>query len=353
MRMTQSSPLADDLFDRSSMSFREHLEELRKTLLKASIWLGLGTLVGLSFANSVVRQVKTPIEGAIRESLIARAEARFEALNGSKPAAELSQLMREFEVIPEVLLIDPFERIGSKSGRNYRGTSDAIRIDEMLSMDPWQHITTDSLKRLRPQVSWRKMKTQLQALSATEPFTIWLKAGVLTGIVMGSPGIFWHFWQFLAAGLYPHERRQVYWYLPLSLTLFLAGTFFAFFVLLQLILQFLISYSDSLDVDFIPRLNEYMSFAMYLPLGFGIAFQLPIVMLAVNRFGLIPTTAYVEHWRMAVLTIAFLSMILTPQEIYSMLGMFVPLTGLYFLGIGLCKYMPNSSQLGSRGYDPK
>lgn len=83
-----------------------------------------------------------------------------------------------------------------------------------------------------------------------------------------------------------------------------------------------------------------MSFALFLPIGFGIAFQLPIVMLGLQRLGIIPVEAYVENWRAAVLLIAFLSMVLTPAEFYSMLGMFLPLTGLYFLGIALCKYMP-------------
>ncbi len=182
---------------------------------------------------------------------------------------------------------------------------------------------------------------------------IWLKAGLLVGATIASPGIFWHIWQFLAAGLYPHERKYVYIYLPLSVILFVSGVCLAFFVIFELVIEFLLTYNEGMDIDFAPRLKDYISFALFLPLGFGIAFQLPIVMLGLNRFGVIPLDLYVKHWRIAILAIAFISMILTPADAYSMIGMFIPLTVLYFLGIALCKYMPQGPGLGSQAFDPK
>lgn len=182
---------------------------------------------------------------------------------------------------------------------------------------------------------------------------VWLKAGLVAGIVIGSPGIFWHLWQFLASGLYPHERRYVYWYLPLSLSLFLAGVCLAFFVVFELVLGFLMNYSTGLDVEFMPRLNDYMSFALFLPLGFGIAFQLPIVMLGLHRFGIVSVSTFVAQWRIAVLAIAFLSMMLSPPDIYSMMGLFSPLVVLYFFGIFLCKYMPQGAGVGGPALDPQ
>ncbi len=182
---------------------------------------------------------------------------------------------------------------------------------------------------------------------------IYLKAALIAGVVLGSPGIFWHIWQFFAAGLYPHERRYVSWYLPLSLLLFLAGVSLAFFVIFRLVLGFLMMYTSNLGVDFTPRLTDYMSFALFLPLGFGVAFQLPLVMLGLHRFRIVPVDLFISQWRIAVLAIAFLSMLLTPAEPYSMVGLALPLTGLYFLGILLCKYMPAGAGVGSPELDPK
>ena len=85
---------------------------------------------------------------------------------------------------------------------------------------------------------------------------------------------------------------------------------------------------------------------------FGIAFQLPLVMLFLQRIGLFETEAYLGSWRIAVLVIAILSMILTPTDVTSMVALMVPLIFLYFLGILLCKYMPRGKGIGSQGYDP-
>jgi sec-independent protein translocase protein TatC len=68
---------------------------------------------------------------------------------------------------------------------------------------------------------------------------------------------------------------------------------------------------------------------------------------------LVSVATFVAQWRLAVLVIAFLSMLLTPADIYSMLGLFVPLVGLYFFGILLCHYMPQGAGIGGPALDPK
>ena len=88
------------------------------------------------------------------------------------------------------------------------------------------------------------------------------------------------------------------------------------------------------------RISEWLGFVLILPLGFGIAFQLPLVMLFLERIGIFDVEAYVMKWRIAILIIAVISMFLTPADPYSMLLMAVPLTVLYFGGILLCRYMP-------------
>jgi sec-independent protein translocase protein TatC len=178
---------------------------------------------------------------------------------------------------------------------------------------------------------------------------IWIKAAFVVAVVVASPGIFYHLWQFVAAGLYPHERRYVYFFLPVSLLLFWAGAFLAFFVIFRLVIDFLLDFNASMGIGASPRLTDYMSFALFLPLGFGISFQLPLVMLILERLGIFSVHTYSSQWRVAILVIAFISMILTPAEVSSMIGMAVPLIGLYFLGIAMCKYLPRSSMQQSFG----
>ena len=144
----------------------------------------------------------------------------------------------------------------------------------------------------------------------------------------------------MAAGLYPHEQKYVYIFLPISLLLFFAGVFLAFFFVFAPVLDFLFSFNKAMGIAPQMRINDWLSFVMFLPLGFGVAFQLPLVMLFANRIGLVSVEAYIDKWRIAVMAISVLSMLLTPADPISMILMAAPLTVLYFLGIGMCKWMP-------------
>ncbi len=188
--------------------------------------------------------------------------------------------------------------------------------------------------------TWEPMIVSTQSLSAPEGFMIWMKAAIITGLFLASPWMFIQVWTFVAAGLYPHEQRYVYIYLPLSMFLFIAGACLAFFFVFDPVLGFLLRFNASMGIEIQPRIGDWLSFVMFLPLGFGIAFQLPLVMLFLNWMGIFTLHAYLDKWRVSVLVIAFLSMILTPADPISMLLMAVPLTALYFLGIGLCRWMP-------------
>jgi sec-independent protein translocase protein TatC len=188
--------------------------------------------------------------------------------------------------------------------------------------------------------TWRPVKMEVRSLNAQEAFMIWMKAGFISGIVVASPWIFWQVWQFVAAGLYPHEKNYVYMYLPFSLLLFLAGAGMAFFFVFEPVLDFLFSFNKALNIDPDPRISEWLGFVLILPLGFGVSFQLPLVMLFINRLGLVSLSTYLEKWRIAILAIFVISSILTPADPISIFLMAIPLTLLYFLGMGLCKWMP-------------
>jgi sec-independent protein translocase protein TatC len=140
--------------------------------------------------------------------------------------------------------------------------------------------------------------------------------------------------------LYPHERHYVHLYLPFSLGLFLSGAALAFFVVFEPVLNFLLGFNRSLGIDPDPRINEWLGFVLLLPVGFGIGFQLPLVMLFLERIGLFTVRQYLSYWRISILVIFVLAAVLAPPDPYSMLLMAFPLTFLYFGGVLLCKLLP-------------
>ncbi|MFN7841487.1 MAG: twin-arginine translocase subunit TatC [Pirellula sp.] len=370
---------SDDLFEKSSMSFGEHLEELRKTLIKASICLLIGMLVGVPSANFVVDYLQTPLRAALETFYEEKSMAEMAKSSGEEVSPELKNWIVDNKKQSEVvwwdisrlialLRADQLENLDPEKGNaelrpvnssesNDATTSDKAEIAKALERTKlFSNPDSTGLPDPKNLISvriFRGIQAQSEALSLQEPIFIWFKAALLVAAIIASPGIFFFVWEFVSSGLYPHERRYVYFFLPSSIGLFLIGAAFAFFVVFQLVIGFLLKFNSYMGVGMTPRLNDYMSFALMLPLGFGISFQLPLVMLIIERLGIVSIKLYLEQWRIAVFVIFLISMILTPADAYSMILMAVPLTFLYFFGIFLCKYLPRSAMQSGRAIDPR
>jgi len=347
MKLTQKIFRSDeDLFRDSTMTFGEHLEELRTCLFRALAGLVLGFVFGLLVGQRVVEFIQTPIEKAlrqyyrdrsvetIRKDLTVRQESG-EKLPGT-PDEVADFIFRENFLVEQVYVnpADIFREMKARYPKEF--AADAI------VQKPYTKLTRKDLipvPILRPAADDPRLK--LKTLSAYEAFSIYLKASLLTGIVVSSPWIFWQIWAFVAAGLYRNERYYVRVYLPFSLALFLSGVGLAFFFVFEPVLNFLLSFNTAMGIDPDLRISEWLSFVLFLPLGFGISFQLPLVMLFLNRIGIFSIEAYWSKWKIAVLVIAFLASILTPSpDPWSMMLMGIPLVLLYFGGILLCQRMP-------------
>lgn len=362
------------------MTFGEHLDELRISIGKALLWLAIGLVVGLAFfANRVVRYVQEPLKTAIQQFNADRDLARLGYDPASEDVAPLRKLLTENGLMWELVYDVPDDLMkhfapassgqngdsqspDSQNANNPAGTDQAtptpaeLPVAPQLPVGPIKMVDLlsklPSPEKLTPRLQLRRHEIGLSALKIEEPFMIWFKAGLIVGAVIASPMVFYHLWTFVAAGLHQHERRYVYTFLPISVGLFVSGVVLAFFFVLHYVLQFLLTFNGQLEVAVEPRLSYYINFVLLLPLGFGLAFQLPLVMFVLERIGLISVEAYMSSWRVAILVIAVISMLVTPADVTSMLSLMIPLVFLYFLGIIMCKYMPKGRGLGSDAYDP-
>ncbi|MFM7108594.1 MAG: twin-arginine translocase subunit TatC [Planctomycetaceae bacterium] len=326
----------EDLFQSSTMTFGEHLEELRTCLIRASAGLAVTVLVGFFVARPVVHLVEQPLRRALGNYYTGRSLETFDAWKprtaGGAPlpyarsevvdAVERRGLSFELREIHADRLARVLSGSTGPAAPAASGTA-AFDADSLVPVLLWQPLARD------PRVS-------ITTLSAQEAFGIYVKAALLVGVVLASPWIFYQLWTFVAAGLYSHERRWVWTFLPASIGLFLAGVLLAFFFVFDFVLDYLLAFNAWLGLDPDPRISEWMSFVLILPIGFGIGFQLPLVMLFLERIGVVEAETYAKQWRAAVLVIVLVSAVLTPADPYSLLFLAVPLSLLYFGGILLC-----------------
>lgn len=335
---------SDDLFEGSTMTFGEHLEELRSALFKAIIGVLIGFLGGLLIANRVVKLIESPLRNALGEYYITSDIEELKLQYSEDEVAPLELFMRKNRVTFDTILVETAELARwSKSA----GVTDSGDVTTALEAE----LPLPAEQMLKTRI-WRPVRTKITSLSAQEAFMIWLKAAFITGLLVASPYVFWHLWTFVAAGLFPHERKYVYVYLPFSVVLFLAGSGMAFFFVFQPVLDFLFQFNRAMDIDPDPRISEWISFVLFLPIGFGVAFQLPLVMLFISRIGVFSVEQYLAKWRIAILVIFVISMLLTPADPISMLMMAGPLSVLYFLGIAMCQWMPRGRNPFNEAYEP-
>jgi len=337
----------EDLFKKSTMTFGQHLEVLRACLFKSVIGLVAGVIIGLIVGPWVVAFIKTPLEEALtdyykRQSADSAEQRLKELQKDGRPMPWTAEQVRSFvfskdPMLPQEVFVDPAQ-VFLELKNVYPKELHNVQVPPA---DPDKELTRGDLL---PLFLWHRLaddqRVRVKSLNAQEAFTIYIKAALLIGVIVASPWIFYQIWSFVAAGLYSHERRYVSVYLPFSLGLFLAGACVAFFFVFRPVLGFLFTFNRQMGIDPDPRINEWLGFFLILPLGFGIGFQLPLVMFFLERIGIFSVAGYLKQWRIAVLVIFVIAALFTPPDPSSMCLLAFSLTFLYFGGILLCKWIP-------------
>ncbi len=169
-----------------------------------------------------------------------------------------------------------------------------------------------------------------------EPFFTAMKVAFFTGFVISLPVIFWQFWLFVAPGLYENEKKLVVPFVGAATLMFLLGASFCYYVVIPLAFAFLIGFGSALFTA-LPSIGEYVGFFTKVLVGFGLAFELPVIIFFFAKLGLVDDKALKDFFRYAIIIIFFVSALLTPPDILSQFLMAAPLTILYGISILVAK----------------
>jgi sec-independent protein translocase protein TatC len=354
-------PDPEDLFSDTRMSFGDHIEELRTHLWKA---IG-GFLIAVVFSFFIGRQVMEFIarpvvhelqvywdryyakkhreiieglqNGSISGGQAFRTTVKLE-INGLKQALGLQEKTprRAFNITPVVADLmkdlgvqDPLDNAQIEGGKQWVEVPTEFVSPVILASQLQQYQT---LVGKRPTLS---------TLNVQEGFVVFIQVCLVTGFVLASPWVFYQIWSFVAAGLYPHEKRYVNVFLPVSIGLFLAGVLLSEFFVIPQAVHALLWFNEWLNLEPDLRLNEWLSFAILVPLVFGISFQTPLVMLFLERIGLVTVEKFRGMRRIAWFVLCVFAAIIIPTfDIPTMLMLWLPMCLLYELGIWMCAMAP-------------
>ncbi len=169
-----------------------------------------------------------------------------------------------------------------------------------------------------------------------EYFMLHIKVGLLGGLVVAAPWVLFQIWLFVAPGLYSHEKRFTIPFVAGASVFFFGGAAFAHYVAFPVIWRFFIDFSSDEFVVFMPRIGDVLSLYMKIVLGLGIVFQMPVLVLALARMGLVTAGFLFRNIKYALLIIAILGAVLSPGgDIVGQLVMGGPMLVLYVFSIGV------------------
>jgi sec-independent protein translocase protein TatC len=332
----------DDFFAHTRMSLGDHLEELRGALWRALYGLAVGVIVGFCVASKAMQWIEYPIKDAL---------AKFEK---DRLKRDLEKLEKEDAAFAEANKPQIRETEFNKADLRKAVGLDAKGVDpeETVKLRTVHYPLKERLIMRETEINIQE-RGAIKALSPTEGFLYWMKIAVYVGIVLSSPWVFYQIWMFVAAGLYPHEKKYVHRYLPLSLFLFLGGVALCEFVALPLGLKYLLEFNESLGIESDMRLSEVLNFLLLMPLVFGLAFQTPLVMLFMERLGIFDVEMYTQNRRMAIFIIAVIAAFISvaPDPI-SIAVLAIPMVLLYEFGILLCKISPRPAPIEEPDEEP-
>jgi sec-independent protein translocase protein TatC len=339
----------DDPFSDTRMSIGDHIEELRAHLFRAIYGLVIGVAVAVWPLGPVEDELQDYFE-------------RFEKRNFDRFLAE--QQLNEKKMVPLEIRFDRAAFLDLAKGKEPRpkpldqmpGALDNLRkvvgqeeppAEEAAPRDEdrWivmqAEVNAAQVMPIVREVNRIARPRRLSSFSVQEVFIVYMQVSLLVGFVIASPWVFYQLWSFIAAGLYPTEKKLVNVYMPFSIGLFLLGFAVCEWFALPNAIRGLLWFNEWLGVNPEIRLSEWLGFALMLPLVFGISFQTPLVMLFLFKLGIFDVAQFVAFRSYAWFGMAAVVVIFAPiGDLQSILLLWGPMCLLYELGIVICRFQP-------------
>jgi sec-independent protein translocase protein TatC len=167
----------------------------------------------------------------------------------------------------------------------------------------------------------------------TEAFMLQLKVAALAGLVIAAPVIMWQLWLFVAPGLYAREKRFAAPFVLFSTISFVGGAAFSHYIVFPAAWKFFASFNNDY-MQFMPKISEAFGLYSYMMLAFAVIFQMPTLVLALARMGVVTAGFLWRHTKYAILIIFILAAVITPSsDVVNQTLMAGPMIALYLLSI--------------------
>jgi sec-independent protein translocase protein TatC len=329
--------------DGAEMGFLEHLEDLRKALIRMVLSILVAMALCFCFAEEMMALLRHPVEGiwAQQEQQYLPAEVSAQHWMQAKQLATLRPELSEQQAtaleaqlpppVPALARTLPLLRAaqllpGEEAQQDYLShhAADATQAELALAL----HASGAKLQA----VSERESLRMMGAFQPGEAFMLSLQMAFYGGLVLAFPLLMYFSLGFIVPGLHEHERRLLYKCVFYGFALFLGGCAFAYFAVLPRVLSFFYEYSVGMGIENDWRIGYYLSFAVKLIFVFGVVFELPVILIPLIRLGVLSYPLMRACRGYALVASFAVALVLAPApDPGTMLLLALPLYGLYEL----------------------
>jgi sec-independent protein translocase protein TatC len=323
------------------MSFLEHLDELRRRLVRCFVVVILATTGSWFVSVPIYNFLAAPIKQALAEAQ--RHEVPIAGLTGTETIAALYTL-KENEtgrfVFPEetklgTSIIPTGASVMARAVKDAHGklglfTDEALYAGSFVI--PKGVRLPVELDASAPAAEVSGDNDKLIVTTALEPFSLYIKVALYAAIAISVPFLLWQIWGFVSPGLYPHERAYVTPFIMLSSISFVLGAAFAYYVLFPPAAKYLLGIGS--EFRLMLKASDYFDFIVLIMLGMGVVFQMPAVTYVLARIGLVTAGFLVKIWKTALIVIMIAAAVLSPtSDIPNMMLFAAPMIVLYLVSI--------------------
>jgi sec-independent protein translocase protein TatC len=190
----------------------------------------------------------------------------------------------------------------------------------------------------KPMIDTLPVGTKMIATGVITPFMVPMKVTALVAFCLVLPYVLYQVWAFVAPGLYQHEKRLALPLIVSSTFLFFAGMAYCYFVVFRMVFSFIAGFAPQ-SITPAPDIEAYLGFVMTMFVAFGVAFEVPVAVVMLVRFG-IATLEKLREARGYVVVGAFvIAAVVTPPDVLSQLLLAIPLCLLYELGLFVARFV--------------
>ena len=321
------------------MSFLDHLDELRRRLIRSIVFVFLAFMVCWFVSDRIYNFLAKPVRAALAEAQ--QRQVQLAGQTGQISTAALSSLKDgdtgRYVFAETTKLGNSLIPVGTTVAARF--AHDAQQQPGLFTDEPLIAGSVVIPKGVRLPVDESAKPDALPGIddklivtTALEPFSLYVKVSLYAAVCLSVPFLLWQIWAFIAPGLYPHERGYALPFIGLSTVSFVLGAAFAYYVIFPPAARYLLGLGQ--DFRLLLKADDYFDFIILVMLGMGAIFQMPAITYVLARIGIVSARLLLRIWKTALIVILIAAAVLSPtNDVPNMMLFAAPMIVLYVVSI--------------------